>query len=90
LAGPPDSYDGTDSFQFGGASPYEQGHDGVEWGASHGDIDLVFDGTGRVFEATIYPGHAVSLDPWSFVFERLTRGAWKRSKARWKNWWTWG
>ena len=86
LGGPPDWYDGMGGFQFDAASPTGKGADGLEWAASHGDVDVVFDGKGCVVKATFYPGHALGYDLRSFVVERLTRCTW----SRWERWWTWG
>ena len=84
LGGPPEWYDGVGGIEFFGPPyPPDKGRPGFEWTAIDGCVYVVFDGKGRVFEATFYPIHVLNQDLWSFVVERLTRC----TRSRWESWW---
>ncbi len=82
LGGPPGHYDGVGVLEFPAGHPPDKER-GLEWSAIDGDVYVVFDGNGCVFNATFYPSTAISQDLWSFVVERITRCR----LSSWHRWW---
>ncbi len=86
LGAPPGWYDGITGLRYLGSSSDSKGPMGMEWAGDRGSIEVIFDGSGRVFLASFYRGEATGHDWKWLIAERITRRNRVGLERLWQKW----